>query len=203
MQSARYYLKHGDYPDLYHKDLLREIFDNLALIPVEENMYVAFLNEILKHYDISDKKIVEVGGGVFPNLAKRIVTKQTTGKITVFDPRLDPRCKSDSKMTLVRDNFTRKTPIDDADLIIGLRPCKGIDVLLDSAIENKKDFMIWFCEGGPHGDYFDYFEDEDEWYNCMKVTARNGVERQHMGKIKKIEYPHLSNYPIIYNSREE
>jgi len=203
MMSAKNYLKTGKYPDLYHRDILREIFDHLALLPVNENMYIAFMNEILKHYDITNKNIIEVGGGVFSNLAKRLTTKQTTGTITVFDPRLDPRIKSNSRMILIKDNFTRNTDVSYADLIIGLRPCKGIDVLLDSAIENKKDFMVWFCEGGPHGDYFDYFEDEDEWYHCMNITAKNGVERQKMGKIKKIEYPNLSKYPIIYNSREE
>ena len=202
IQSIKHHILCEKYPEVYHKDIIREIFDYLALLPVEENLYITFMNELLKHHDIENKKIIEVGGGIFPNLASRLSTKLNKGTITVFDPRLDPRIKSTPRMILKKEEFTRKTPVDYADLIIGLMPCKGTDVLVDQAIDNKKDFMVWFCEGGPHGDYFDYFEDGDEWYHCMKVTLENGVKRQNMGKIKKIEYPHFSRYPIIYNSKE-
>ena len=203
LNAIKHYVLHGNYPEAYHKDILREIFDKLALIPTDENVYITFMNDILRHYDIQNKHIIEVGGGMFPNLASRLSTKQQNGKITVFDPRLDPRCESSSKLILKKEKFARTTPVDDADLIIGLMPCKGIDILVDQAIENNKDFMVWFCEGGPHGDYFDYFEDENEWYHCMMVTLNNGVERQNMGKIKTIEHPRFSRYPVVYNEREK
>lgn len=202
IQAIKHHLLCSKFPEVYHKDVIREIFDHLALLPVEENLYIVFMNELLNHCNIEDKRIVEVGGGIFPNLAQRLTTKLNKGTITVYDPRLDPRVKSNDKMVLKKELFTRQTELDDCDLVIGLMPCKGIDVLLDQAVENKKDFMVWFCEGGPHGDYFDYFEDEDEWYHCMNVTLENGLKRQNMGKVKKIEYPHFSRYPIIYNSKE-
>jgi hypothetical protein len=62
--------------------------------------------------------------------------------------------------------------------------------------------MLGFCEGGPHGDEFDYFEDDDEWLNSMLYLARDRIEEQGMGKMK-VKYLRECNnpYPVIYNER--
>lgn len=190
-------------PRLYHIDLVRELLDHLSLIPDKDNIYIKFLEELEKEHEIKDKKIIEVGGGTFPNLAKRISKKLKTGTITVYDPRLSKAEKQTEKMILKREMFTTKTPIKDTNLMIGLMPCKGIEPLINQAINNRIDFMIWLCEGGPHGDYIDYFEYEDEWLDSILSYGKRGVEKNNMGQMKVKHFPKYSEYPIIYNTKKE
>ena len=182
-------------------DLIREIYDKLGLIPDDLNIYVAFMKLIEEKFGIDGRNIFEVGGGVFPMLGERIHLKQKTGSITVFDPRLSSTVHGSERFILKKELFGVDTPVDDTDLLIGLMPCKGAEPLLESAVQHRKDFMLWFCEGGPHGDYFDYYESDDEWFSCHFNHAVSGVEKNGMGKIKVIELPEFSPYPIIYNQR--
>ena len=187
----------------FYLDIMREIYDELGFIPDEKNMYITFIKMIEETFGIEGKNIIEVGGGIIPRLGKRIHLKQNTGTITVYDPRLGRHYESEDRFTLVREEFTKKTPVDGADLIVGLMPCKGAEPLLDQAIKNNIDFILWFCEGGPHGDYFDYFEDDDEWLSSTLYFARKGVEENKMGKLKVKHLEQFSTYPIVYNEREK
>ena len=191
----------GDYPDIYHQDVLRELFDEVGLLPDEENMYETFIQEINNQFDIKNNHIVEVGGGIFPRLAKRISLKQNLGTITVYDPRLDLEEKSNEKMILKREEFTGKQSIENCNLIIGLMPCQGINPLLDAAVAYNKDFMVWFCEGGPHGDYYDYFEDDYEWFDSTMEHLEYQVKKKNMGTVKMKTLSKFSDYPIVYNER--
>lgn len=196
------FMKHAKYPAAYHIDIIREILDYLGKIPDSENIYIEFLNQIESLFPINGKNIVEVGCGAFPNLAKRMKLKQKSGTITVYDPRLDLRVPKTEGLILKKETFTRNTPIENTDLLVGLMPCKGAEPIIDQAIKNKIDFIIWLCEGGPHGDYYDFYEDDEEWLYSMTSIARRGIEDNKMGKFQKKYIKKYSEiYPIIYNSR--
>ena len=193
----------GTIPDVYSEELAREVLDELGLIPDRYNIYIDFLKLIEEIYGIEDKNILEVGGGCLPRLASRINLEQTKGTITVYDPRLSLEY-SNEKLALKRQNVTIDTDVKGIDLIIGLMPCKGAEALIRLATKNNKDFIVWLCEGGPHGDYFDFYEDEHEWRESIILEAENQVKKQNMGILKQktiSKYPH--NYPIIYNKRKE
>ena len=201
MQCLIDVLKTVDCPDLFIMELVREVLDELGFIPDDYNIYQEFARFIDDVHGIDQKNIVEIGGGRFPRLAKRLKERQNYGKITVYDPNLSLEESSD-RLVLKRRRASLYTDVGDCDLIVGLMPCKGADVLLDLALNNNKDFVLWLCEGGPHGDEFDFFEDENEWRESMIDKARNAVEKNNMGKliIKKID--RFSNkFPIIYNER--
>ena len=196
-------IKHGKYPNDYSREGIREILDIFHLIPDEENIYLAFLGEIKKSHGIERKNVVEVGGGPFINLARRMALEQKKGKITVYDPRII-KPKETGRLILKKENFTEKTKVEQTDLLVGLMPCKGAEALINSAIKNKIDFIVWLCEGGPHGDYFDYYEDEYEWQDSMRIIAERGIEENNMGKLKIKYLRHFSSdYPILYNEREK
>lgn len=195
-------MRYGKYPETYHKEILREVLDFLGIIPDSENIYIEFLHQIESLHQIENRNIIEVGCGVFPNLSSRMSLKQKNGRITVYDPRLDSTIQSSDKLILKKEEFTRETPLEDTNLIVGLMPCKGAEALIDQAIANEIDFVLWLCEGGPHGDYFDYFEDEEEWLYSITSIARRGTEDKKMGKLqKKYIKKYSTSYPIIYNSR--
>ena len=55
----------------YIGDVLRQIYDEVGLLPEENNMYSGFVSLLEKNFNL-DTNIVEVAGGVIPVLAKKI-----------------------------------------------------------------------------------------------------------------------------------
>lgn len=183
-------------------DLVREVYDKLDLLEDDKNIYCAFLNLLDREFDIKDKEIIEVGGGIFPQLAKKISKIQTKGQIKVYDPRLSQYEDNTSKMTLVREKFTSNTKVEDVDLLVGFMPCEATYTIVDSAARNDIDFMIALCEGGPHGDIYDYYESDEEWLHSIVSFAESLVEDNKMGTLEKTYLKEFHNpYPIIYNKR--
>ncbi len=195
------YAEEGSAHDKWTKDVIREIYDELGLIPEDKNMYIEFIKLLEETFGIEGKNIIEVGGGIIPRLGKRIHLQQHTGSITVYDPRLGNDIVGEERFILRREKFNDRTPVDGTDVMIGLMPCKGAEALIASATKHNIDFLVWLCEGGPHGDCYDYFEDEAEWLNYINILALRGIEDNHMGKLMVKRIDELSEYPIIYNQR--
>lgn len=195
------YITDSEY-EFFIPDIMRELYDELNILPENKSLYKAFMLLVDDIFKIKNKKIVEVGGGIIPTLGKRISKFQDSGKITIYDPRLSIYEKDTDRMVLKREKFNIKTDIRGNDLLIGLMPCEAANVIVESALKNKMDFALALCEGGPHGDMFDYFEDEEEWRMSLIQYAAAMVEEQNMGKLK-IKYlkEYGDPYPIIYNER--
>ena len=184
------------YSGYFYEEGIRELFDEVGFLPDDENIYIAFIDYIKNKYDINNKNIIEVGGGIFARLSRRLTLEQKNGIITVYDPRLDPEIESSDRLVLKREKFTNKTDICNTDLLVGLMPCQGAEPLLEQALTHDRDFVLWLCEGGPHGDCFDYFEDDYEWIDSMVYEAKRGLaDKNKKLKIKKLE--EFSPYPII------
>ena len=201
LMRIRDYIKR-DAHDLFVPDLMREIYDELGLLTEEQDIYTGFMSLLGDAFPYRERKILEVGGGIFPRLGKRISKEQTTGSITVYDPRLCVREQDTPKMKLIRKKFHQNDSIGDHNLMIAFMACEGAEQLLDAACKNKCDFMVGFCEGGPHGDGYDFYEDEEEWLHCMMYIAESGVRDHRMGKVKEKELKQYGDpYPVIYNER--
>ena len=192
----------ASYKDRLMPDLFREVYDKLDLLKDDENIYLGFIDLLDNKFDIKNKDIIEVGGGIFPQLAKKISNIQEKGQIKVYDPRLSFYEDNTSKLTLVREKFSNKTKVDDVDLLIGFMPCEATYTIVDSAARNDIDFMIALCEGGPHGDIYDYYESDEEWLHSIISFANSLVEYNNMGTLEKTYLKEYHNpYPVIYNKR--
>lgn len=186
---------------IYYPFVAREIFDKLGFVEDEENLYHRFFEFIKELYDINGMNILEVGGGVYPTLAERICTQ--AGTVTVFDPRLTKGLEDTANLKLVRKNFNKKMNLDKYDLVVSLMPCKGAEAVLDACVEQDKDFIVGLCEGGPHGDCFDFYEDEEEWIHSMITYTESRLRRKGTGKLLKKTFDNCGYpYPVIYNSRK-
>lgn len=193
----------GHTPGKMIPDLAREVYDKLNILEDEQNIYLGFIDILEKEFNYKERNIVEVGGGIFPSLANRIAREQTIGKIKVYDPRLSKYENNKEKLTLVREKFYSDTPLGNANLLIGFMPCEATYNIIDSATRNNVDFMIALCEGGPHGDIYDYFENDREWLDTMIYMAERGVEDYNMGTLEKTYLKKYHNpYPVIYNKRK-
>ena len=186
---------------MYYPFVVREIFDKLGLLKDDENLYYKFAEFIRELYDITDMNILEVGGGIYPTLAERICTQ--AGKVTVYDPRLSKTVEDTPKLKLVRKNFNKRMNLDNYDLVIALMPCKGAEAVLEACVEQKKNFIVGLCEGGPHGDYFDFYEDEDEWIHSMITYTDTRLSRDGKSKLLTKTFDNCAYpYPVIYNSHK-
>ena len=183
-------------------DLIVEIYDKLGILKDDENIYLGFIDLLRENFNYQERNIIEVGGGIIPGLARKIASNQTTGKIKVYDPRLSKAETNNEKLTLVREKFYSHTPIGNTNLLIGFMPCEATYNIIDSATRNNVDFMIALCEGGPHGDIYDYFENEKEWLDTIIYMAERGVEDNKMGTLEKGYLKKYHNpYPVVYNKR--
>ena len=192
--------------ELFGTECVREIYDELGLIPDDKNIYIGFIDIIENEFGIEGKNIVEVGGGHIPRLAKRLSEKQVNGKVKVYDPLLSKYEKSTPKLSLVRTKFVENMIVPDyTDLLVGLQPCAAAERIIEAAIQNDIDFIIALCEGGPHGEWFDFYESDDEWLCSVITRAMRGVEGKNMGKliIEKSLEKYDDSYPVIYNKRKK
>ena len=201
--TIRYYAGRVLTDEMLANDLMREVYDELGMIPKDRNLYIDFIRFIQEIYPIKDMNIVEVGGGILPKLGERISKMIGNGHITVYDPLITKYKKSTNRLTIKREYLTEKTPIGKTDLIVGLKPCKGAEAIIKAATKNDIDFIIGLCEGGLHGDEYDYFESDDEWLSSTISFAERRVTDMGMGQLikRRINKPYYQ-YPIIYNRRE-
>lgn len=201
LQYILHYVR-ANYDDLFLPDIIRELYDWFEIIPDSQNIYLGFLDLLKENFNISNSHIIEVGGGILPCLGRKISLMQDRGSITVYDPRLSFYEKNNSHMRLVRDSFSVDTNIQDTNLLIGFKPCKGAEALVKSAITHNVDFMVALCEGGLHGDIYDYFDSDEEWIDSILYLASRGVEDHSMGSLQ-IDYlkKYGDPYPVIYNKR--
>ena len=189
-----------DMPDIF-RQILEEIgyFDDCP----ELSGYKAFIDLLDNEFGL-ERNITEIAGGAIPTLAHKISLRQKKGTITVYDPRLTTYYDETERFILKREKFTRNTNVEGTDMLIGFMPCEATQAIIENATANNKDFMIALCEGGPHGDEYDFYEDAEEWLGAMLYLAERGMEKHDMGELKVIDFNRYNSpYPLIYNKRKQ
>lgn len=180
-----------------------QIYDELGILPDSINLYKAFAKAVDQQFNISNKNVIEIGGGNIPRLGKRIASMQDTGAITVYDPNLYiGNTEEVSNMKLINRRFTTMVNVHAADVLIGLLPCGAGSTIIKSAIKHNKDFMIALCDSCNYFEYFDGYEEDLDWPNSFIMEASDVVEKSGLGKLKIKTIKEVGdNYPIIYNDR--
>lgn len=126
-------------------DVLLEAYDEMDVLAEETNVYSGFLEAMKSQFDIN-QDIIEVGAGIFPCLARRIVKEQTIGRVTVYDPNLVLQDYNLEGLILRKEMFREDTPVGKAKLLVGMSPCHSMDLILKRAGEEGLDFMIKVCQ---------------------------------------------------------
>ncbi len=123
-----------------NNDTINQIYCFLNLVNDNINAYKAFITILEDNFDLT-KKVLEVGAGTIPILAKYLIDKKVNvdiiDPIIIFDKLVDTN--------IIKEKFTEKTNIDKYNLIIGYNPCGATEDMIKSAIKNKKDFCIALC----------------------------------------------------------
>lgn len=177
-----------------------ELYDELGILPADKNVYQEFMKLLQKEVGVDGKNVLEVAGGILPRLGERIALSQNSGSLTIYDPRLSREIEDRDSFILRRENFTRELNGDGYDLVVALKPYEATEELIRWTIDNRINFMIGLCDGGIHGEPYDFYDSTEEYLNGMKYLAARGVESQNMGKayVKKLKNCDY-DYPIIFN----
>lgn len=187
----------------YLCDIVRQVYDELGLLDVNNDIYAGFMQIIEENFDLN-QDIIEVGAGKIPSLARRIARKKSSGTVTVYDPRLIKSFTPLPNMVLKREQFAQNTPLNGATLLIGFMPCEATPIILDSAIEHDVDFIIGLCEGGSRAGY-EWLEEDDEWISTMEYIGSSGLRSNGgskvLGKASLARYG--DDYPVIYSKKRK
>lgn len=180
---------------------LRQIYDELGIIPDNENMYHGFVRLLEEKMDIN-RDVIETASGIIPNVARRVALRQKSGSITSYDPRLTVHTSVLPNMIIKRENFTSKTKVKSNSLLIGFMPCEATIDIIESATINNADFMIGLCEGGSRRN-FGWLEYDDEWLGFVDSYARSRLSKR---EDVTLETASLSDYgdpyPVIYTKHK-
>lgn len=173
-----------------NNDTINQIYCYLNIVNDKINSYKEFIKIIQKHFN--KKKILEVGAGTIPILAKYLEIEKYN--IDIIDPNII--FDNITKGKIINDYFDRKTDISNYDLIIGYNPCKATEDIIINSIESKKDFCIALC-----GCCFlpKSFKERSPkiWHNYLIDLAKKlgddnyEIEFLYFNKNFKIEYPIL------------
>ncbi len=182
--------------------LCLQIFDELGILPDEQNPYIAFSKTLNECFDVKDKNVIEIGGGRLLRLSKRIASIQDRGTITVYDTKPLINNKENLKLKVVEQKFLGASDAKNADVLIGLLATSSAETVLKAAMEANKDFMIalfnkqnlnLFCE-----DTVTTLDDIKKFTNSMEEK----IADSNLGKLKIKHLKEIGQaYPIIYNER--
>lgn len=182
--------------------ILRQIYAQSNLLNDNDNEYLRLLNYLLfKKYNLGGN-ILEIGGGVYPVLSSYIDAYQRRigkGTITVIDPRLGISKLGNIK--LVKDNFS----IDDIknyDLVISQSPCIITHDVLDSAIDNGKEFFVTLCKCliDKYPYLIDFYSDDYGFYNIQNDILNQKRQRNNNLRNNNL---HIDSGTIFYGDNME
>ena len=199
LNLIKQYIIGGEFTKLiYLPDMVRQILDELDILEEKQDIYGGFLKLLSDSFELKDKEIVEIGGGVLPRIGNRLINNYDIKKITIYDSRLSPYIPDTDKLKLVRRKVRLGEDDFGGDLIIGFMPCGGAEIILEQSLNYNHDFMIALCGCGIDSK----FEKEEEWIEDFISRATKGVEEKNMGvlKIKSLRQ-YNDKYSVICNER--
>lgn len=135
-------------PEQTGPDVVMQVMSALDLFRPDKDVYLGVLG-LIKHIFDLKSDILEIGGGYYPALAKKIDEEQTRlqgGSITTYDPRL--AVASLGHIKLHKAEFDNQS-LDHYDLVVSIMPCKITSLIIERCNAYKKPFLIALCNCPP------------------------------------------------------
>ena len=172
LKKESYYERLNIVESIYDKKdamcILRQIYAQNEMLNDQENEYLKLLHYLISKQFNLDGNVLEIGGGVYPVLSSYIDAYQRkigSGTITVIDPRLGISKLGNVK--LIKDKFTGN--VENYDFIISQSPCTITHEVMNSAIDNGKEFFVTLCKCliDQYPYLIDFYSDDYGFYNVQ------------------------------------
>lgn len=147
-----------------------QIFSGLDLLEPDKDIYQKFLNKLKEYFSLK-QKIVEIGCGYYPALAKLIDTQQTlqnAGSIDVYDDKLVTHTLGN--IGLHKELFTGEN-VRDYDLLISTLAHDASNIVIEKANYDRKPFFMILCNCVPSGYLF-----TTDWHNELYKRAKSSLD---------------------------
>jgi len=176
-----------------NNDTINQIYCFLNIVDDSINPYLFFYKTIQNRFVLENKKILEIGAGTVPILAK-IIKDNCNSKITLIDPLLI--CELSKGLDIKKEEFNEQINILQYDILIGYNPCRATEDLIKFSILNKKDFCVATC-----GCCFlpkEYVDKSSKaWHNYLIDLAREYGQNNYEIFIDYFSTEFNIDYPII------
>lgn len=186
---------------------LLQVYAKLGFYGSEQNdFFHKHLTKLQTNFDL-DRNVLEIGGGplaIFSNLIAYEQLKLGKGTVTVYDPRLIKKSIDYSNIFPYKRLFTQDVDVSEFDLIVGIYPCLGTELLIETACKYNKDFYVALCgcEHFPEDSYYFYVDDAPTYQEYLCGNARTLVREYGNGHLIIDELGDgIHRYPILYNKR--
>ncbi len=182
--------------------LCLQICDELGIIPDDQNPYKAFVETLNDVFNIENKSVIEIGGGKLLRVSKRITSMQDMGRVTVYDT--NSTCKNGEypNIIVVNRKFNGASDATGADVLVGLLAHSSAKILVKSAIEKDKDFMVALFNKQNQNLFYEAEEVDQDQLNRFIEETEEKVAGSKLGKLKIKRLNEIGEkYPIIYNVR--
>ena len=172
---------------------LLQLYTYFDALDQNMNKYYEFYQYLCaKHPHIEKRKILEVASGYVPAISY-LITKNNhmEQEITAMDPLNIPVQMTGVKQ--VNDSFSRKTNIQDYNLLISHCPCGLLDEIFSAVLREKIEFSIQTCQCGTD-------LTNKEWHYYIDLIIDRLKELEDDGFVIEKEYLNLSDIlrsPII------
>jgi len=170
---------------------INQIICHLEMIELTNTDYYQFYKIIKKHFNLKNKKILEVASGPIPILSSIIKENEKT-EITAVNEKI--LYKNYKGVKTKEKDLTKPYVLKKYDLIIGFRPCIISENIINLSMHYKKDFCIYLCscplkpknENGIWG--------QRKWHNYLiNIILQNKNYNLKIIKSKKL----LDDCPVL------
>ena len=191
--------------DIGAPDILMEIYGELGLTHKIGDFYGEHLNRINRRFGL-DKNILEIGSGYMPAFAHKVAAYQQKiekGTITIYEPLLIVDEPKYPNMKLYKEEFTKETPIQDYDLLVGILPCEATTLILEQAIANDKDFYVAMC-GCNHSTTRSMYRQPIDFYQQYVINKTKYLLNEKGTSelvVERLSEDYDIDYPILHNKR--
>lgn len=194
-----YYLCDGLYSDRLACEVV-QMYHEYNLAKEKLNIYYIFRDFLKQVYsNLEKRKILEVGAGAVPQLAREI-TKESKEEVIAIDKKITSR-NNPSNLITVKSEFCDDTDINDRNLIIGLHPCDATINIIKNAAKNNIDFAIAVCDctySDPYLNWYKFLDPNYEW-NKFLSDVKDITKQSDLGEVNVID---TKFSPFIYTSKK-
>lgn len=123
---------------------LSQIFSKFDVKTEGMDDYFEFYN-LLNKYRFLEGNCCEVGAGLYPRLCELTIPTiiQNKGTLTIYEPNI--MFDKIENAILKKEEFNKKTNIDNVDTIYALYPCEATVTVAEKAFQEDKNLMMALC----------------------------------------------------------
>lgn len=193
LDTITLFLNSGVYNDQVISELT-QFYHEYGLMKDKLDIYYMFRDALKEIYsDLQKRKVVDIGAGQVPQLAREIA-KISDEQIIAVDKDITQKNNKLDNLTIVRGIVDENTVIENKDLLIGCEPCEATMTMIDQAAKNDIDFAIAVCDCTYMDDYHSRLE---SWQRFLSTVDKK-VENSNLGDVN---ISRVGVLPLIYTNK--